>query len=178
MLSLLVLLLTGAPSAAAAQALAAESDPASTAFNAYTDDPAAADDSPESLRARSEQEPGPSDTQAAPGPSGCVQQANNPHGSHHQPGRMNAEVRATCGGIVPHMEHTSQLWERRWWGYDRIGVVGSFNRNNVSQGSAFGNDVCRNNYVHATGSGFVTDIDGRNYYASTQSNTIHNPCNL
>lgn len=117
-------------------------------------------------------------TTMATSPSGCVQRANNPHYSTHVAGRMNAEVRATCATTVPRMYHTSQLWETRWWGWDRIGVKGVFDRTWASRGSAYGNDTCRNNLIRATGDGFVDDRDGQRYYSATESNWIDNPCNL
>lgn len=111
-------------------------------------------------------------------PSGCVQAAHNPHESHHVPGTINAEVRATCNNAVPYMYHTAQLWETRWWGWDRIGQKGTFSKAWRSQGSAYANDQCRNNWIRVTGSGYVDDVDGNRYYANTESNHVHNPCNL
>jgi hypothetical protein len=113
---------------------------------------------------------------SAPSPSGCRQRAHDPHKSHHQAGRMNAEVRATCRNPVPRMQHSAQLWETRWWGWDRIGTVGHFNRAGVSRGSAFANDRCRNNNIRVTGSGQITDVDGRTYYASTESRHVEIDC--
>lgn len=91
---------------------------------------------------------------------------------------MNGEVRATCNTTVPRMYHTAQMWEVRWWGWDRIGIVGTHDRTWVSYGSAFGNDTCRKNWVRVTGDGFIDDRDGQRYYSNTESSPIYNPCGL
>lgn len=111
-------------------------------------------------------------------PSGCEQDAHDPHESNHQPGRMNGEVRATCRNPVPRMAHAAQMWETRWWGWDKIGVKGAFDRRGVRRGSAFGNDTCRKNWVRVTGDGEITDVDTRTYYASTESTHLENACRL
>ena len=111
-------------------------------------------------------------------PSGCEQQAHNPHASDHRDGRMNAEIRATCKNKVPRMQHTAQLWETRIWGWNEIGVPGSFNGHDVQKGRAFANDVCKKNLVRVTGLGDITDTDSHVYYSGTESNPIDNPCNL
>ncbi len=116
--------------------------------------------------------------QPAVSPSGCIQRAHHPHKSSHEPGRMNAEVRATCNTNVPLMSHEAQMWERRFWGWDRIGDKQPFQDDWVDEGSAYANDVCRNNNIRATGLGEIADIDGKTYYAKTESARIDNPCSL
>lgn len=111
-------------------------------------------------------------------PSGCKQKANSPHHSHHKPGRVNTEVRATCNNPVPEMYHTSQLWNWRSWGWDRIGDIGQFSGLNEKRGSAFGNDVCEINLYRGTGDGWIIDVDGEIYEAETISNTEYDPCKL
>jgi hypothetical protein len=111
-------------------------------------------------------------------PSGCEQNSHDPHESHHQPGRMNGEVRATCRTPVPRMTHTAQMWETRWWGWDKVGINGHFEQRGVRRGSAFGNDACRKNWVRVTGDGEITDVDTRTYHASTESTHVDNPCRL
>ncbi len=103
------------------------------------------------------------------GPSRCVLQANDPHISSHQPGRINAEARTTCENSVVRMEISAQLWEKRWWGWDRIGTVGHFSAGGVNRGSAFANVPCRNNQIKMTTSGSVHDIDGHTYTATDES---------
>jgi hypothetical protein len=110
-------------------------------------------------------------------PSGCYQRADNPHESAHA-GNMAGHVWAICRTVIPEMYHTAQLWEQRWWGWDRIGVKGTFHRTRVSRGRATGSDRCRKNWIRVTGSGWVVDVDGRRYYSSTESNHIYNPCGL
>ena len=114
---------------------------------------------------------------AAPqGPSNCFQQANNVHKSLHF-GWMAGEVRAKCQGLVPHMYHTSQLWQSRWWGGEEIGTPGTFNQAGVQVGSAYGFDSsCIVNWVWDTGNGSVKDVDGVTYYAGTEGNHVYNPC--
>jgi hypothetical protein len=110
-------------------------------------------------------------------PSGCYQRADNPHLSTHY-GNMSGDVWAICRNAIPEMYHTAQLWEKRWWGWDRIGTVGTFHRTWVSRGRATGEDRCRKNWIRVTGNGWIVDVDYRKYYASTESNHIYNPCGL
>jgi hypothetical protein len=91
---------------------------------------------------------------------------------------MNGVIRAYCMNVVPRMTHTAQMWETRWWGWDRIGVKGSVNDYYVKAVSAEANDVCKNNTVRVTGSGYVIDVDGHHYYASVESKHVKNPCGL
>jgi hypothetical protein len=70
------------------------------------------------------------------------------------------------------------MWETRWWGWDRIGNVGYMNAYAHSEAQAFGNDKCRNTTIRTTGTGYVIDVDGKHYYASTESKHISNPCGL
>jgi hypothetical protein len=74
------------------------------------------------------------------------------------------------------MVHTAQLWETRFWGWDRIGVPGLFSGDHTRQGSAFANDVCHDGTFRVTGSGHVVDVDGRTYFAASESAHVTNPC--
>jgi hypothetical protein len=111
-------------------------------------------------------------------PSGCVQYSDRPHGSVHFDGRMNASVRAMCRSQVPKLSHSAQMWETRWWGWDRIGIKGYVTRIYSTYAKAYGNDSCKDNSVRVTGYGYIVDVDARTYYASTVSVTIKNPCGL
>ena len=111
-------------------------------------------------------------------PSGCVQYADQPHSSTTTPGRVNGKVRAVCSLTVPKMSHSAQLWETRWWGWDRIGINQPYSRLWSKFGRAMANDWCKNNTVRVTGNGYVIDRDGRSYYASTVSSSVKNPCGL
>ena len=62
---------------------------------------------------------------------------------------MNAEIEAVCDSAVPFMYHTAQLWEKRWWGLDKIGVKGTFTGENRWSGSAYSNDVCKINHIRS-----------------------------
>jgi hypothetical protein len=157
------LLTLGAPSVASA-AVAPDAGPAnraaSTSHSAYT--PAA----------------GTGASPATDSPSGCYQKADDPHDSGHRDGRMNGVVRTKCTRAVPRMSFTAQMWETRWWGWDRIGIKGSITVYGWSYAKTFGNDWCKNNTVRVTGNGYVIDVDGRTYYASTESAHVKNPCDL
>jgi hypothetical protein len=111
-------------------------------------------------------------------PSGCTQYADDPHDSGHRDGRMNGVVRTGCLNTVPRMSFTAQMWETRWWGWDRIGIKGSITVYGWKTAKTQGNDWCKNNMVRVTGSGFVVDVDNRTYYASTESIHVKNPCGL
>jgi hypothetical protein len=111
-------------------------------------------------------------------PSGCVQYADHPHRSTTIPTRVNGKIRAVCKLSVPKISLSAQLWETRWWGWDRIGINQSVNRSWASYALAMANDWCKKNTVRVTGNGYVIDRDGRSYYASTVSASIKNPCNL
>jgi hypothetical protein len=115
---------------------------------------------------------------AAVSPSGCVQQADYPHQSTHVAGTMNGQVRTTCRVYVPRISETAQMWETRWWGWDRIGSKGSVSVIDSKSVTVNASDKCRNNTVRVTGSGSVVDVDGRTYYAATESIHVKNPCHL
>jgi hypothetical protein len=115
---------------------------------------------------------------AAVSPSGCTQLADYPHKSTHVPGTMNGVVRTLCRIYVPRISETAQMWESRWWGWDRIGIKGSVSEIDSKGLSTNASDKCRNNTVRVTGSGSVLDVDGRTYYATTESIHVKNPCHL
>ncbi|HEY5013624.1 MAG TPA: hypothetical protein VIK61_13105 [Acidimicrobiia bacterium] len=111
-------------------------------------------------------------------PSGCVQRADYPHASTHVPNTTNGVVTTRCNAYVPKIAHSAQLWETRWWGWDRIGHKGYVSVIDSKGASANGWDTCKKNTVRVTGSGSVVDVDGRTYYASTESIHVNNPCHL
>jgi hypothetical protein len=111
-------------------------------------------------------------------PSRCYMRADWPHASTHQPGRMNGVIRAFCMNVVPRMTHTAQMWEPRWWGWDRIGVKGYVNNYYVRAVSTEANDVCKKVTIRVTGNGYVIDVDSQHYYASVESKHVTNPCGL
>ena len=131
--------------------------------------------------ARSAYAPTTTGTGASPAgvsPSGCVQQADYPHKSTHVQGTMNGTVRTQCRVYVPRISESAQMWESRWWGWDRIGIKGSAGDIDSKALTVNASDKCRNNNVRVTGTGSVIDVDGRTYYATTESIHVKNPCNL
>jgi hypothetical protein len=121
----------------------------------------------------------PSESGATPnaaGPSACVQVADYPHASSHVPGTMDGAIRTVCANAVPEIKYTAQLWQTRWWGWDRIGSVGHANVFNVKLAKAISSHTCENTTIRTTGNGYVIDVDGRAYYASTTSISVKNPC--
>jgi hypothetical protein len=122
--------------------------------------------------------PGNDPSLQALSPSGCVQYADHPHESSTTPGRVNGKVRAVCNLTVPKMSHSAQLWETRWWGWDRIGINQRYSHLWSKFGRAIANDWCKNNTVRVTGNGYIIDRDSKTYYASTISASIKNPCSF
>jgi hypothetical protein len=117
-------------------------------------------------------------TAATVSPSGCIQRADYPHKSTHVPGTMNGVVRTVCHVYVRRISESAQMWESRWWGWDRIGIKGFVSDIDSKALSANASDKCRKNTVRVTGSGSVLDVDGRTYYATTESIHAKNPCHL
>ena len=111
-------------------------------------------------------------------PSGCIQRADYPHRSTHKPGTADGVLRTTCNWHVPEIAQTAQMWETRWWGWDRIGTKGVIARFEIASVASTAWDWCKKNTVRVTGSGHVIDVDRRSYYASTVSISVKNPCNL
>jgi hypothetical protein len=111
-------------------------------------------------------------------PSGCVQTADYPHRSTHRPGTADGVLRTNCIRHIPEIAQTAQMWETRWWGWDRIGTKGVVARFEVANVTSTAWDWCKKNTVRVTGSGHVIDIDHRSYYASTMSISVKNPCKL
>jgi hypothetical protein len=111
-------------------------------------------------------------------PSGCIQRADYPHKSTHRPGTADGVVTTKCNRHVPEIAQTAQMWETRWWGWDRIGTKGVVSRFEVAIVSSTAWDWCKKNTVRVTGSGHVIDIDRHWYYASTVSISVKNPCGL
>ena len=86
-------------------------------------------------------------------PANCTTAAHDPHPSSHQPGRINAEVRQTCPVVVDDISAEAQLWEDRFWGWDRIGEKGFALPKRGTKASAFANAECRVNDIRVTGFG-------------------------
>ncbi|HEX4493706.1 MAG TPA: hypothetical protein VH914_21055 [Acidimicrobiia bacterium] len=114
---------------------------------------------------------------AAVSPSGCYQKANNPHRSEHF-GWIAGEVKTQCRIFVPKISQVAQLWEGRWWGWDRVGTRPNETVYWKRYQSISANVTCRHSSMKVTGSGSVIDVDEHTYYASTESNHVNNPCGL
>lgn len=116
----------------------------------------------------------------------CSQRSHNPHASHHYPGRVNAEVRSTCGGRipVPEMYHKAYLGKSdRDRGYNDVPNLtkGSdvFHEVNVWKGSSFSNNVCEDQWYKTRGEGYIVYVEGGSpYYWATASKSVDNPCGL
>lgn len=119
-------------------------------------------------------------------PARCGDQLHNIHASSHRPGRMNVEYRVTCKlGSAEKLHGEVQLWEDRFWGWDRIGVAGNSTKRNARKLSVYANDVCRNNHIEATASGYseerVYDFGLSilmRFSGPERFTYAYNPCNL
>ncbi|MGI9156503.1 MAG: hypothetical protein ACR2FG_07680 [Marmoricola sp.] len=107
----------------------------------------------------------------------CTQTANDPHVSTYETynGKPAAkgEIRTTCSFRIDYLYQTAQLWEKRWYGWDRVGTKGVYNNpypTTIVQ--TFGRWECRNSTFRVTGYGEAT-IYGQVYYASTESNHVN-----
>jgi hypothetical protein len=116
-------------------------------------------------------------TGAPVSPSGCYQHIDNPHLSYHY-GEIAGELRTKCRNSIPQILQSAQLWERRWWGWDRVGIKGDKHVYWVSEITSWARVSCRKSSMKVTASGYVIDLDNRQYYASTASPSVNNPCNL
>ena len=130
---------------------------------------------------------GPSDSESANTASGayggsleyCRLRAHHIHESEHKDGRMNGEVRGTCRPAVRWMWHYAQLWEWRFWGWDRIGRRGIYNHGPTTVGSAYGNDICRDGHIRLEGYGWIQSNNGQIYFAHHPVwRYATNPCGL
>lgn len=120
----------------------------------------------------------PTVRQSAPvSPSGCYQQADHPHRSLHL-GWIAGEVKTQCRNPVPRITQVAQLWESRWWGWDRVGTKGNKTVYWKKYQPIWANVTCRHSELKVTGSGTIVDVDDDTYYASTESAGVNNPCGL
>ena len=102
---------------------------------------------------------------------------DNIHASHHEPGRMNVELRLQCNFRLQTLHIWAQLWEVWIWGWDRIGVKGKTTLSNANRATVQANDKCRNNLIRATSGGWA--FHNLVYYSSSgPTKYANNPCNL
>ncbi len=103
----------------------------------------------------------------------CRVKANTPHLSHHQRDRVNGEIRVECKHNQPHIKVTAQLWETRWWGWDRIGALGETTKKNKRKVSAFSNSGCNDGMtLRVTGDGTVTKANGDKLTGGAESKHV------
>jgi len=57
-------------------------------------------------------------------PAGCRVQADYPHKSTHVPGTINGVGRVLCNTSTTSVSIRAQLWETRWYGWEKIGTPG------------------------------------------------------
>lgn len=68
---------------------------------------------------------------------------------------------------------TAQLWETRWWGWDRTGGLGEAKKKNKRKLSAFGNSGCNDGMtLRVTGDGYVTYSNGDKLSAGVESKHV------
>jgi hypothetical protein len=112
-----------------------------------------------------------------PSPNGCFGDSkDHPHQSRHNPANMNVISYTKCTWASDIYVH-AQIWESRWWGWDRIGPHGEFGfviKTEIWTNSAA---PCKNNWVRGTGY-HQERFGGKTYVAWTESPHINNPCNL
>ena len=107
----------------------------------------------------------------------CTANLGNIHASVHAPGRMNVTFKVNCNVQLETLHIWAQLWEDRWWGWDRIGVRGSKTRHNVRKATVHANDRCRNNETRATAGGWGI-LNGVYHEGPSRTKYADNPCNL
>lgn len=108
-------------------------------------------------------------------PAKCVTTANDPHPSGHVPGKINAEIRQKCPLSVSDISAEAQLWEDRFWGWDKIGSPGFAGPKTGSQISAFAHADCRDNDIRVTGYGHYS-WNGAHVQSVEVSKTKHVDC--
>jgi hypothetical protein len=100
---------------------------------------------------------------------GCEMIAPDPHAASYS-AEVKGEIRTTCSLGAPYNIHqTAQLWQTRWWGWDRIGIKGESYKSDVSLVQDFGRTKCPiNSTFRTTGNGEIRDAVGT-AYASVES---------
>lgn len=110
-----------------------------------------------------------------PSPADCWGQSDYPHHSSHVIPTINGVAWTKCRYNVDALSVEAQLWERRWWGWDRVGTAGSeanSNRSSIKANSAW---TCQNNSFRTTG--YHQSVErGGVFTASTGSPSITMVC--
>lgn len=106
------------------------------------------------------------------GPSRCWGRSDNPHHSAHEPERVAALSVSSCDTtVVPRVLVFNQLYEKRWFGWDRVGTSGSEIRTNGTNAEATAYWECRDNHFRVRAYHSVTDVDGLIYSARTRKDS-------
>lgn len=108
----------------------------------------------------------------------CEIKAHTPHLSRHADDkgerRVNGEISVKCQRNKPELRVTAELWETRWWGWDRISELATpppmHNKRGVS---AYANADCNPGMtVRVTGDGYVSFPDGKKGWAGVESEHV------
>lgn len=118
---------------------------------------------------------GPCGVGVGESPSECFGHSDYPHNSSHVVGTVNGVARSDCEVAVYYLSVKAQLWESRWWGWDRVGVPGSDQRATAQSVSANSWWECRNNDFRITGYHESFEPTGA-YVAETASPAISISC--
>jgi hypothetical protein len=104
----------------------------------------------------------------------CHGKSDHPHKSSHVPGTINFVARTYCtdGFKASKLYVKAQLWESRWWGWDRIGSgpPGEKEETLSSEVRANHADTCRKNWVRGTGYHAMFELSG---IYETETESIH-----
>ncbi len=153
--------------------------PAQVAAKADTEPTTTTTEAPAATKAPPNVDDGSSSTLRNHTPWPCDGRLDRIHASHHRPGRMNVTFFVNCNHTMDTLHTWAQLWESRFWGWDRIGDRGSQTGDNVTHATVHANARCRNNDVRATAGGSALRL-GVNYEGNglVPPRYAHNPCNL
>lgn len=106
--------------------------------------------------------------QIIPSPSGCMGQSNNPHKASSVENAVKGFAFTRCNRAVPLIEVRAEVWKKRWYGYQHVGVDGySVNRNDSYEANSGRYSPCENNTWRTVGQHHVYDHDRRDYLAET-----------
>jgi hypothetical protein len=94
------------------------------------------------------------------------------HETYNGKPAAKGEVRTQCRYRPAYISKEAQLWEHRWWGFNKVGTRGTINKANpMTKVQIFGRWECRNNVFRTTGDGYIV-VAGNKYYASTESKHV------
>ena len=104
-----------------------------------------------------------------PSPAGCVGKANNPHKTDTR--KIKGVAQTGCNYSVS-LKVTSQLWRKRWWGYEKVGSKGNNSRyTNLIKASGLFNG-CQNNWWRTEGEHWSYEASGTYYRHTMRYNEV------